>query len=93
MRALKGLAMQWLVCFALLAVIGILPLCCLVARSASFADAAWTLLEMGICASLAILCFSRMLQNLKYWIRMALAMYEAIDDLGFAGGERSGNEG
>lgn len=93
MRALKGLAMQWSVCFALLAVIGIISLGCLAAWSAPLADVAWTLLEMGTCASLAVLCFSQMLQNLKYWIRMVLAMYEAIDDLGFAGGERSRNEG
>ncbi|MGQ5427001.1 hypothetical protein ACULPM_08215 [Thermophilibacter sp. ZX-H3] len=93
MRALKGLAMQWSVCFAMLAVLGIVPFSCQVARSAPLADMVWTLLMIGTCAILAVVCFFRMRENLKYWIRMVLAMYEALDDLGLAGNGQRRSEG
>ena len=93
MRALKGLAMQWSVCFAMLAVLGVVPLGRRVAQSASFTDVIGALFMIGVCAILAVVCFFRMRENLKYWIRMVLAMYEALDDLGLAGNGQRRNEG
>lgn len=93
MRALKGLAMQWSVCFAMLAVLGVVPLGCRVAQSAPFADVIRALFMIGVCAILAVVCFFRMRENLKYWIRMVLAMYEALDDLGLAGNGQRRSEG
>lgn len=80
MRAIKGLASQFGVCFSLLAILGILRFL-IAASDGSMAPVdAWILMASVAFALLAIWSHFRMRENLVFWIRMVLAMYEVIDD-------------
>lgn len=93
MRALKGLSMQWAVCFGVLSVVGILQPVILESIGLSSCQASGSVWVIVTSLLLSVISYGRMKENLKFWIRMVLAMYEVLDDQErFGSGSRSGEE-
>lgn len=81
MRGLKGLSSLWMVCFALLFVIGLAQSVLLLINGAGFKEIMLPFFSTIAFLVLSITSYYRMKTNIKYWIRMILGTYEVCSDL------------
>lgn len=81
MRGLKGLSSLWMVCFALLFLIGVTKNAFLLIGGVNFGEMMLPFFSTVAFLVLSITSYYRMKTNIKYWVRMILGTYEVSSDL------------
>lgn len=81
MRGLKGLSSLWMVCFALLFLIGLTRIVLMIINGANFEKMMFPFFSTIAFLVLSITSYYRMKTNIRYWIRMILGTYEVCSDL------------
>lgn len=81
MRGLKGLSSLWMVCFALLFLIGLAQITLMLINGVNFEKMKFPFLSTIAFIVLSITSYYRMKTNIRYWIRMILGTYEVCSEL------------
>lgn len=82
MRGLKGLSSLWLICFALLSLLGVIRIFYLILFIQSNLNSLiLAIISTLIYCALIFISYFRMKIDITYWIRMLLGVYEVCSDI------------